>query len=42
MADKTMDVKVGDLVGRTCIRDCDQEEFIFCGMIPLKGEKYLG
>ena len=39
MADKTIDVKVGDLVGRTCIRDCDQEEFIFCGMIPLKGEK---
>ena len=39
MADKTMDVKVGDLVGRTCIRDCDQEQFIFCGMMPLKGEK---
>ena len=39
MSDKTMDVKVGDLVGRTCIRDCDQEQFIFCGMMPLKGEK---
>ena len=29
MADETIDIKIGDLVGRTCIRDCDQEQFIF-------------
>ena len=37
--DGTMDVKVGDLIGRTCIRDCDEEHFIFCGIMPLEGEK---
>ena len=39
MADETIDIKVGDLVGRTCIRDCDQEHFIFCGIMPIEGEK---
>ena len=38
-SDGTMDVKVGDLIGRTCIRDCDDEHFVFCGIMPLKGEK---
>tara|TARA_B100001094_G_scaffold315042_1_gene354582 strand:+ start:28260 stop:28526 length:267 start_codon:yes stop_codon:yes gene_type:complete len=39
MTDKTMEMKVGDLIGRTCIRECDDEQFLFCGMMPLKGEK---